>query len=189
MRCFGAARGFPDRTTARRDPMSDRTALESRTLLAGKIVSDFGQSSIDCVVRRLSERGATLKAESHLGIPQRFHLLIPNEGPARPAKLVWQSGNEIGVEFETSGEVQKPADPAERKADSLMRGEMLALRSAMDEIDTGVLLFDADLRAQFVSRAFRKMWRVPDAVADSKPSFVTLLRHNCQSGALEISAD
>src|SRR5579871_689289 len=118
--------------------MSDHTALEGRTLLAGKIVSDFGQSSIDCVVRRLSDRGATLKAESHLGIPQRFHLLIANEGSLRPAKLVWQSGNEVGVEFETSGEEPKaaPPEPAERKPDSLVRGEMLALRSAMDEIDT-----------------------------------------------------
>lgn len=68
--------------------------VRGRTLLAGKIVSDFGQSSIDCVVRRMSEHGATLTAESPRGIPKRFHLLILNEGPPRPAKLVWQSGRD-----------------------------------------------------------------------------------------------
>jgi diguanylate cyclase (GGDEF)-like protein len=168
--------------------MSDQTALESRTLLAGKIISDFGQSSIDCVVRRLSDRGATLKAESHLGIPQRFHLLIPNEGPPRPAKLVWQSGNEIGIEFETSDIQQAPpaADPTERKAESLVRGQMLALRSALDEIETGVVLLDADLRAQFINRAFRRIWRLPDALAESKPSYVALLYHGRDIGAYEV---
>ena len=44
-----------------------------------------------------------------------------------------------------------------------MRGAMLALRSAMDEIETGVVLLDADLRAQFINKAFRTMWALPDA--------------------------
>ena len=51
--------------------MSESTSqVSGRTLLAGKIVSDFGQSSIDCVVRRLSDRGATVTTESPLGIPR-----------------------------------------------------------------------------------------------------------------------
>jgi hypothetical protein len=50
--------------------MSDQTALEGRTLLAGKIVSDVGQSSIDCVVRRLSDRGATAVTWSQSDAPK-----------------------------------------------------------------------------------------------------------------------
>jgi hypothetical protein len=66
--------------------MSEQKSLPvGRTLLAGKIISNYGQSSIDCVVRRISERGATLTTQSPLGIPQLFHLLIPGEGPPRPA--------------------------------------------------------------------------------------------------------
>src|SRR5215475_12222475 len=124
--------------------MSEQNSVRGRTLLAGKIVSDFGQSSIDCVVRRLSAHGATVTTESPLGIPKRFHLLIPNEGPPRPARLVWQSGNEIGLEFEASETASEglaaSSEPSERRGDSLLRGQMLALRSAMDEIETGVLL-------------------------------------------------
>ena len=162
-----------------------------RTFLAGKIVSDFGQSSIDCVVRRISDHGATLKAESHLGVPKRFHLLIPDEGPPRPAWLVWQSGNEIGIEFEASEaakETLPASEPSERRADSLMSGQMLALRAAMDEIETGVVLLDSDLRSQFINKAFRKMWALPDAVADSKPSYVALMFHGRDIGAYEIAA-
>src|ERR1700759_847282 len=94
------------------------SVVRGRTLLAGKIVSDFGQSSIDCVIRRISDHGATLKAESHLGIPKFFHLLIPGEGPPREARLVWQSGNEIGIEFE---QAQAARDEAAPVADSSER--------------------------------------------------------------------
>src|SRR5579864_8059007 len=103
-----------------------------RTLLAGKVISNFGQSSIDCVVRRISDHGATINVESPLGIPPQFHLLIPDEGAPRPCKLVWQSGKEVGLEFE-SAEVtgDEPAAAPERRGDSILRSQTLALRSAL----------------------------------------------------------
>ena len=170
--------------------MSDHFTVRGRTLLAGKIISDFGQSSIDCIVRRMSDHGATLQADSHLGIPKSFHLLIAGEGPPRAARLVWQSGNEIGIEFEASGTKDEAAasEPSERRTDSLLRGQMLALRSAMDEIETGVVLLDSDLRSQFINKAFRKMWALPDAVAESKPSYVALMFHGRDIGAYETAA-
>ena len=39
-----------------------------------------------------------------------------------------------------------------------VRGQMLALRAALDEIAVGVVLLDHDLRSQFINRAFRRMW-------------------------------
>jgi len=148
-------------TMSEQDPI-----ISGRTLLAAKIISNYGQSSIDCVVRRLSDRGATVAVESQLGIPKHFQLLIPGEGPPRACKLVWQSGKELGLEFEEpeSATEEKPAAPVrppERGADALMRGMMLTLRAALDEIETGVVLLDSDLRAQFINRAFRRMWRCP----------------------------
>jgi len=67
-----------------------------------------------------------------------------------------------------------------------MRGAMLALRSAMDEIETGVLLLDADLPARFINKAFRKMWALPDAKAEAKPSYAALIHHGRDIGAYEI---
>jgi PAS domain-containing protein len=66
--------------------------------------------------------------------------------------------------------------PERRAADSLLRGQMLALRAALDEIRTGVVLLDGELRAQFINREFRRIWALSDQVADSKPSFVALIR-------------
>jgi len=133
-------------------------SLRGRTLLAGKIISNFGQSTIDCVVRRISDHGATIMTESALGISKHFHLLIPGEGAPRPCKLVWQSGKELGLDFES---VDAPRDDvpeqSERRAESIVSGQMLALRSALDEIETGVVLLDSDMHAQFINRAFRKI--------------------------------
>jgi diguanylate cyclase (GGDEF)-like protein len=174
--------------------MSEQKSLPvGRTLLAGKIISNYGQSSIDCVVRRISERGATLTTQSPLGIPQLFHLLIPGEGPPRPCKLIWQSGDELGLEFEIfeaaeDEAVHRPAMPERRAVDSLLRGQMLALRAALDEIRMGVVLLDGELRAQFINREFRRIWALPDQVADSKPSFVALMYHGRDTGAYEIAA-
>jgi len=174
--------------------MSEQKYLPvGRTLLAGKIISNYGQSSIDCVIRRISERGATLTTQSPLGIPQQFHLLIPGEGPPRPCKLIWQSGEELGLEFEF-GEaaedeaLRRPAVPERRATDQLLRGHMLALKSALDEIRMGVILLDADLRAQFINREFRRIWALSDQMADSKPSFVALMYHGRDTGAYEIAS-
>src|SRR3984885_12825932 len=121
---------------------------KGRTLLAGKVISNFGQSTIDCVVRRLSDHGATISVESPLGIPRHFQLLILDEGIPRPCKVAWQSDKELGLEFELADAVDpypvaQPA-PIERPIEHIVRGQMLALRSALDEIEIGVVLLDGD---------------------------------------------
>ena len=68
----------------------------------------------------------------------------------------------------------------------LVRGELSALQAALDAIPVGIVVLDAELRAQFISRAFRKMWRLPDAKADSKPAFVALMYHDRDTRAYDV---
>lgn len=166
----------------------EKFSLRGRTLLPGKVISNFGQSSIDCVVRRISDHGATINVESALGIPQHFHLSISGEGGPRACKLVWQSGKELGLEFESAEAAKdEPAAVTERSSDSILRGQTLALRSALDEISDGVVLLDSDMRAQFINRAFRRMWNLPDATADRKPAFVALMYHGRDTHAYQVA--
>lgn len=155
---------------------------DGRTLLAGKVVCNYGQSVTNCIVRRMTERGATIELESPIGIPDHFHLLIPDEGPPLPCKIVWQSEKELGLEFEHVEATRARAAPGhglDQRDDShsSMSGQLLALRSALDEIQIGVVLLSSDFRAQICNRAFRKMWNVPDTLADKKPAFMALLYH------------
>jgi diguanylate cyclase (GGDEF)-like protein len=174
--------------------------LRGRTFLAGKIISNFGQSSIDCIIRRISDDGATIEVASVFGVPEHFHLRIPNEDPPRPCQRKWQSEKQIGVTFETieAGRIDKtdkaenadaPVQPERRGGDGIVRGQMLALRAALDEIAIGVVLLDHELRSQFINRAFRRMWALPDAVADRNPPFIALMYHGRDTNAYQIPAD
>ena len=45
------------------------------------------------------------------------------------------------------------------------------------------------LRAQFINRAFRRIWRLPDEVAEGKPTFASLLSYARDANAYAIPAD
>ena len=63
------------------------------------------------------------------------------------------------------------------------------LSAALDQVDIGIVLLDADTRAEFINRAFRDYFSVPDAKADSRPPFIALMYHGRDTGAYELPAD
>ncbi|RXT39356.1 sensor domain-containing diguanylate cyclase [Bradyrhizobium betae] len=161
-------------------------SIPERTFLAGKIFFNFGQSSIDCVVRRLSEEAATLEMESGLGVPERFQLRLAGREVVT-CRVTWRSDRQVGVSFAQPGRVERPvSEERDRSSDALMRAQMLALRAALDHVPTGIVLLDSHLRARLINRSFRQMWRLPDQVADSNPSILTLLHHGRDTGAYEV---
>jgi diguanylate cyclase (GGDEF)-like protein len=169
------------------------SAPQGRTYLSGKIIFNYGGSAIDCIVRRLSEEGATIELESALGIPERFNLSIVDEAEQHWCRRVWQSDKHVGVTFEVEGGAARSretegAAAAPRSAESLIRSQMLALRAALDHVSVGIVLLDANLKSQFINRAFRKMWALPDATADRNPPFIALMYHGRDTSAYEISS-
>jgi PAS domain-containing protein len=169
-----------------------KSTSRGRAFLAGRVISNYGQSSIDCIVRRMSDVGAIIEVENVLGIPEHLHLLIPGEGPPQPCKRAWQSDKQVGLVFEAAEAAKEEAarNSAEeaKGGEHIVRGQLLALRAALDVIDVGVLLLDADMKSQFINRAFRRMWALPDAVADRNPAFVALMYHGRDTNAYEIEA-
>ena len=63
------------------------------------------------------------------------------------------------------------------------------LSAALDQIDIGVVLLNADTRAEFINRAFRNYFMLPDAKADSKPPLIALMYHARDTGAYAFSDD
>ena len=51
------------------------------------------------------------------------------------------------------------------------------------------MLLDADTRAEFINRAFRDYFALPDDKADSKPPFIALMYHGRDTGAYEMPED
>jgi PAS domain-containing protein len=63
------------------------------------------------------------------------------------------------------------------------------LSTALDQIDIGIVLLDADTRAEFINRAFRNYFSLPDEKADSRPPFIALMYHGRDTGAYELPED
>ncbi|WP_375458328.1 PilZ domain-containing protein [uncultured Enterovirga sp.] len=75
-----------------------RRAQRHRTLKGAHIVFNGGASTIDCMVRDLSETGARLKIASPVGIPDQFMLSL-DSGEPHQCRVVWRRAKEIGVTF------------------------------------------------------------------------------------------
>ncbi|WGD53956.1 PAS-domain containing protein [Bradyrhizobium sp. CB1650] len=63
------------------------------------------------------------------------------------------------------------------------------LSAALDQVDIGIVLLDAETRAEFINRAFRDYFALPDAKADGKPPFIALMYHGRDTGAFELPED
>ena len=63
------------------------------------------------------------------------------------------------------------------------------LSAALDQVDIGIVLLDADTRAEFINRAFRDYFALSDAQADSKPPLIALMYHGRDTGAWQLPED
>jgi PAS domain-containing protein len=61
------------------------------------------------------------------------------------------------------------------------------LSAALDQVDIGIVLLDADTRAEFINRAFRQYFSLSDAKADSRPPFIALMYHGRDTGAYQLA--
>ncbi len=171
-----------------------------RSLLQGKILINARRSVIDCIVRNLSENGACIQVASTAGVPPAFELQVGDEATIRSCVAIWHGENRIGVEFhapksnsvgpkeETIAPAELDQNPGHARSASadMVRSELLSLRTALYEVPYGVVLLDNELRAQFINRAFRKMWRLPDSKADAKPAYIALLYHGRDIRAYDV---
>ncbi|MDN4983625.1 PAS-domain containing protein [Bradyrhizobium arachidis] len=63
------------------------------------------------------------------------------------------------------------------------------LSAALDQVDIGIVLLDAETRAEFINRAFRDYFALPDEKADDRPPFIALMYHGRDTGAFELPED
>jgi hypothetical protein len=80
--------------------MKDRRALvRHRTFIQGRIYFNNGMSSVDCIVRDLTEGGSRLEVPETVALPDAFELFLPNKDESFHAKVAWRKGNSIGISW------------------------------------------------------------------------------------------
>ena len=76
-----------------------RNEARRRTLKGARIVFKGHGAVIDCTVRNLSDRGACLKVETPIGIPDSFDLVLDHASVRHCHHVTWRKATQIGVEF------------------------------------------------------------------------------------------
>jgi diguanylate cyclase (GGDEF)-like protein len=176
-----------------------RQEHRQRTLKSGKIVFHNKKSVIDCLIRNLSDSEACLQINNSNGIPERIDLLVDGTRNLRPCRMVWATDTRLGIEFtdvrleglssDLSETSTRTAAGERNYRSDLVRDQLLTLRAALDLVPVGIVLLDANTRAQFINRAFRHMWRLPDEKADRQPPFVALMYHGRDTQAYAVPHD
>lgn len=81
-----------------------RRERRDRVLFRGRIIIDDGFSTIDCVIRDLSSRGARVTVQDQAVIPRTLSLAVLDTGRTFEAIRRWQRGQTVGLEFSIGDE-------------------------------------------------------------------------------------
>jgi hypothetical protein len=115
-----------------------RALLRKRSFLQGRLYFNNRRSSLDCLVRDISNQGAKLKVSDSIAIPEIVELYIPNKDETYRAKVQWRTGFEIGVTFDSDQEAPSivpgagPADLQERVR--RLEAEVASLHRKLNEL-------------------------------------------------------
>jgi two-component system cell cycle response regulator len=88
----------PASGAARPEEMVERPK-RLRVLKSAHVFYDEGKISHPCVVRDISERGARLRFQNPVLLPERFWLEVELDAYKVECKMAWSHGLEMGVSF------------------------------------------------------------------------------------------
>jgi hypothetical protein len=81
-------------------PMLDRRqSLRDKVHYGGVAEINERGSTMDCVVRKISEQGACVEFDQTVKLPGQTNLTIARRGRSYLARLVWRQANKVGLAF------------------------------------------------------------------------------------------
>lgn len=76
-----------------------RREHRGRTYLGSQVAFNNRWSTIDCLVRNMSQTGAKIEFAHAVLLPSEFELIIPQKGNSRRVRVVWRQATALGVSF------------------------------------------------------------------------------------------
>ena len=98
-----------------------RESVRNKVMLGG--IAEIGEpgTTRDCIVRNISDRGATIEFSNVVELPrEQLSLRIARKGRSFMAKVIWWRDNFIGVAFRA----ESPAEPVSDLEERLRRSEI-----------------------------------------------------------------
>jgi hypothetical protein len=119
--------------------MNDRrSSSRQKSFLQGRIYYNNRRSTVDCLIRDLSDTGAKLKFSEAITVPEAMELYIPNKEEVRRARVEWRSGHDVGISFVEA--VRDPSIVPDLPQAELaarvhkLEGEIVALKRIVSEL-------------------------------------------------------
>lgn len=103
-----------------------RESVRSKVMLGG--VAEIGErgTTRDCIVRNLSDNGATIEFNNVVELPrEQLSLRIARRGRSFMAKVIWWRDNFVGVAFRAESPVEPVSDLEERLRKSEIKKRQL----------------------------------------------------------------
>jgi hypothetical protein len=120
-----------------------RSSARKKSFLQGRIYYNNQRSSVDCLVRDISERGAKLVFSDTVTIPDVVELYLPGKEEVHRVRLQWSKGDEMGVGFGVADDTDDTE--AEVPATDLV-GRVLKLETECAALKKKIVELRAELR-------------------------------------------
>ena len=105
-----------------------RQSVRDKVLYGGVAETNERRSTLDCVVRNISERGACVELDPAVKLPQELNLTITRKGRSFLAQLIWRQANKVGLAFRIMTSDQPVSDLDERLRRSEIKKRQLQRR-------------------------------------------------------------
>ena len=76
-----------------------RRSPRLKAIKSGQIIVEGADAALDCTIRNISERGAMLRFENDVDLPDEVQLVILSHDIHVRADVIWNRGAEAGIEF------------------------------------------------------------------------------------------
>ena len=106
-----------------------RESVRDKVMYGG--VAEIGDrgATRDCIVRNISDRGATIEFSNVVSLPkEQMSLRIARKGRSFLAKVIWWRDNFVGVAFRAETPTEPVSDLAERLRKSEIKKRQLQRR-------------------------------------------------------------
>ena len=93
-----------------------RQSVRDKVIFGGVAQINERGSTMDCVVRNISEGGLCVEFEETAKLPEEMNLTIARKGRSFLARMIWRHANKVGLAFRamTASDIPASADFDER---------------------------------------------------------------------------
>jgi hypothetical protein len=92
-----------------------RQGVRDKVIYGGVATVNETGSTIDCVVRNISEYGACVEFDSTAKLPDEMSLNIPKKGRSFLSRMVWRQAGRVGLAFRIRAGTGLPASDLDER--------------------------------------------------------------------------